>query len=374
MPWVAWYTSVIVSYTMERYGTTPALILSIVLFIIYQEEIYAFCNIGSDRDVRYHHNQLSQHSLDNAADHRQLQSFSQYNTRLMAEPTSSGDIEVIDEIGKQLDELILFNSDTTQLEALSTMLGERMLTLQHLPKTYQAKYRVKLTKRERIKRWFATKQQQSTTQQQSQDVVVLEDKEIPNNGTAVVQKDEEQTELQNSDDATFINRQTKAADNVNLSGTWRPIVSSTFKDEYDEYLKNCSESYMFRKVVVNGIKLQKEIIRQINDGADLEIIATNPVGNWNRTLYASPASNPINTTIVDPDGDSTLVEAWWEKGGTKHKSLLQGKPRVKGGVFETVRYLESDNVLVCNSSFIPSISSSSNFKYGNIVWRFQRDE
>lgn len=346
---------------MERYGTTPALILSIVLFIIYQEEIYAFCNIGSDRDVRYHHNQLSQHSLDK-------------HTRLMVEPTSSGHIEVIDEIGKQLDELILFNSDTTQLEALSTMLGERMLTLQHLPKTYQAKYRVKLTKRERIKRWFATKQQQSTTQQQSQDVVVLEDKEIPNNGTAVVQKDEEQTELQNSDDATFINRQTKAADNVNLSGTWRPIVSSTFKDEYDEYLKNCSESYMFRKVVVNGIKLQKEIIRQINDGADLEIIATNPVGNWNRTLYASPASNPINTTIVDPDGDSTLVEAWWEEGGTKHKSLLQGKPRVKGGVFETVRYLESDNVLVCNSSFIPSISSSTNFKYGNIVWRFQRDE
>jgi hypothetical protein len=366
---------------MERYGTTPALILSIVLFIKICIS-YAFCNsnIGSDREVRYHYNQLSQHSLDNnnirrlAVDrHSQLLSFSQYNMRLMAEPTSSGDIEVIDEIGKQLDELILFNSDTTQLEALSTMLGERMLTLQHLPKTYQAKYRVKLTKRERIKRWFATKQQQSTTQQQSQDVVVLEDKEIPNNGTAVVQK-EEQTVLQNSDDATFINRQIKAADNVNLSGTWRPIVSSTFKEEYDEYLKNCSESYMFRKVVVNGIKLQKEIIRQINDGADLEIIATNPVGNWNRTLYASPASNPINTTVVDPDGDSTLVEAWWEEGGTKHKSLLQGKPRVKGGVFETVRYLESDNVLVCNSSFIPSISSSTNFKYGNIVWKFQRDE
>jgi len=66
-------------------------------------------------------------------------------------------------------------------------------------------------------------------------------------------------------------RSSKAADNVNLSGTWRPIVTPEFKEEYDEYLKNCSQSYMFRKIAVNGISLQKEIFRQLNDGIDLEI-------------------------------------------------------------------------------------------------------
>ena len=66
-------------------------------------------------------------------------------------------------------------------------------------------------------------------------------------------------------------RSSKAADNVNLSGTWRPIVTPEFKEEYDEYLKNCSQSYMFRKIAVNGISLQKEIFRQLNDGVDLEI-------------------------------------------------------------------------------------------------------
>ena len=161
---------------------------------------------------------------------------------------------------------------------------------------------------------------------------------------------------------------------VNLSGTWRPIVTSEFKKQYDSYLINCCESLLFRKVVVNGIGLQKEIINHIIETGDLEIIATNPAGNWNRTLISSDADNPLNATIIDPDGDAVQVEAWWTENGTRHKSLLQGKPRVEGGVFETVRYLESDNVLVCDSSFHPCASSSKKFKYGNVVWKFQRDK
>eukprot|EP00581_Thalassiosira_minuscula_P005987 CAMPEP_0183735868 /NCGR_PEP_ID=MMETSP0737-20130205/47784_1 /TAXON_ID=385413 /ORGANISM="Thalassiosira miniscula, Strain CCMP1093" /LENGTH=285 /DNA_ID=CAMNT_0025969725 /DNA_START=118 /DNA_END=971 /DNA_ORIENTATION=- len=163
-------------------------------------------------------------------------------------------------------------------------------------------------------------------------------------------------------------RQSTAADDVDLSGTWKPIVTEQFKEEYDDYLLNCSQSFMFRKVVVNGIGYQKESIRQLNDGVDLEIIATNPAGNWNRTLVASVESQPLNVTITDPDGDVVQVEAWWEENGTRHKSLLRGKPRVKGGVFETVRYLESEDVLVCDSSFFPAPSSSSKFKYGRVLW------
>lgn len=100
-------------------------------------------------------------------------------------------------------------------------------------------------------------------------------------------------------------------------------------------------------------------------------VATNPAGNWNRTLVASDSANPLNTTIIDPDGDAVQVEAWWEDDGTKHKSLLQGKPRVEGGVFETVRYLESEDIMVCESSFLPP-ASSKKFKYGSVIWKFDR--
>ena len=171
-------------------------------------------------------------------------------------------------------------------------------------------------------------------------------------------------------------RQATASPNTDLSGTWAPIVTPSFKSEYDDYLKNCSQSFMFRKVIVNGIEYQRETIRQLDNGQSLEIIAQNPAGNWNRTLLASDSSNPLNTTIVDPDKDTVNVEAWWEDDGTKHKSLLRGKPRVKGGVFETVRYLdvEDEDVLVCESKFLPSEfeSSSSSFKYGSVLWKFRR--
>lgn len=145
--------------------------------------------------------------------------------------------------------------------------------------------------------------------------------------------------------------------------------------EYDSYLANCSQSFLFRKVVVNGIGYQKEVIRQLNDGVDLEIIATNPAGNWNRTLKTSDGMRPLNVTITDPDGDRVQIEAWWEGEGTRHKSILRGKPNVDGGVFETVRYLESDDVLACESKFYPSTSSTmKEFKYGHVVWKFQRDQ
>ena len=87
----------------------------------------------------------------------------------------------------------------------------------------------------------------------------------PNNETSL------EDTSSSSSDILSSSRSSKAADNVNLSGIWRPIVTPEFKEEYDEYLKNCSQSYMFRKIAVNGISLQKEIFRQLNDGVDLEI-------------------------------------------------------------------------------------------------------
>lgn len=176
-----------------------------------------------------------------------------------------------------------------------------------------------------------------------------------------------------SNEPILVSRQSRAADNVDLSGTWRPIVTSEFKKEYDSYLVNCGQPYMFRKVCVNGIGYQKEIIRQLNDGVDLEITASNPAGDWKRTLVASDESKPFNVTITDPDRDKVQVEAWWEENGTRHKSILREKPVVQGGVFETVRFLESENVLVCESKFHPSPSSVTKFKYGHVCWKFQRE-
>jgi len=191
-------------------------------------------------------------------------------------------------------------------------------------------------------------------------------------------------------------RRTRSASRVNLSGTWKPIVTERFKEEYDAYLSNCRRPYLYRKLLVNGIAFQKEHIRQLNDGRELMIIATNPVGDWNRTLLTSSFDAPTNVTIIDPDGDTVYIEAYWINNGTRHKSILRGKPNVMGGYFETVRYLEQqqqqrggssngndnndkerEDVLICESKFYPPSTSlhgnSKEFNYGQVVWRFERD-
>lgn len=184
--------------------------------------------------------------------------------------------------------------------------------------------------------------------------------------TLIVAEVKEPTSAPSSEDDLTM-RQTKAAANNDLSGTWKPIVTDAFKRDYDAYLVGCGENVLRRKIIVNGIGYQREAIRQLNDGVGLEIVATNPAGNWNRTLVTSG-----NATIVDPDGDEVQVESWWEGKGTRHRSILRGKPRVQGGVFDTVRYLENDNVLVCEADFVPVQASSNKFARGHVVWKFQR--
>eukprot|EP00980_Cylindrotheca_fusiformis_P028465 scaffold22602_cov154-Cylindrotheca_fusiformis.AAC.5 len=192
-----------------------------------------------------------------------------------------------------------------------------------------------------------------------------------------------------SEDEYHSDRRLTSAEDVDFSGIWRPIVNSDFKDRYDDYLKNCSQSFMFRKVIVNGISTQKETFRHLDGGENLQIIASNPVGNWNRTLVASTESSPKNVTIKDPDGDKVQVESWWEQDGRVHKSWLREKPRVKGGEFETARYMESDDVLYLFTTQLPlsrystvapmetdlvlrpSCQPRSRFRSGstNILWR-----
>jgi hypothetical protein len=171
-----------------------------------------------------------------------------------------------------------------------------------------------------------------------------------------------------------------AAPTTDLSGVWKPIVTPAFKKEYDEYMQSCGEGIFLRKAMVSVIGLAREVIDQRNDGRELSITGTTPIGNWKRVLVASGAEKgknhgnnfePVYTQFKDPDGDMVQVEAWWENDGSVHKSWLRNKPRVMGGEFESTRYLESENILVCESVFHPS-PENPKFQPAKVVWRFQR--
>jgi hypothetical protein len=190
----------------------------------------------------------------------------------------------------------------------------------------------------------------------------------------VISNEEQQQEPQGT-------RWAISANTTDLSGTWKPIVTTEFKKQYDEYLQNCSESVFFRKVVLNTLGLTVDEIKQKEHGRNLTITGRNPAGSWARTLIASGADNnntdfdPVYVEIKDPDADKVNVEAWWELDGAVHKSILRGKPRVQGGEFETLRYLEGNdtNVLVTESSFRPSPGGkATSFRPGSIKWRYER--
>lgn len=167
-------------------------------------------------------------------------------------------------------------------------------------------------------------------------------------------------------------RRALPAHNTNLSGKWKPIVTPEFRREYNEYLSHCGEPLIKRNLYSNMVALTRECI--VQDGARLEITGTSPVGSWKRTLIASEASNPVLTSFPDPDNHVVTVEAWWQQQGTVHESWLRNKPSVKGGEFETKRYLESDNVLICESWFHPNPKDTSGqFRPGYVKWRFDRE-
>jgi hypothetical protein len=179
---------------------------------------------------------------------------------------------------------------------------------------------------------------------------------------------------------------------TDLSGTWIPIITSEFQTAFDAFASTCCDlSFLRRKLVVQFLGKTSEIIHQTQRGRHLEIVSANPVGQWNRTLVASGTTStdqtnstttttstssrfffqPILQTVQDPEGNSVHMEAWWEDAGTVHRSWLRGKV---DGVFESSRYLESPNVMVCESTFHPSSSGHSQRQKEkvSVVWRYNR--
>lgn len=183
------------------------------------------------------------------------------------------------------------------------------------------------------------------------------------------------------------------SNSTDLSGVWKPLVTDQFKRDYDEYLQNCSQTIFFRNLFRSTVGLTREEI--VQDGRNLHMTSSNPMGQWKRSLVSSGwetdcngegarMPEPIFSKFKDPDGDEVEVEAWWEDEGTKHKSILRGKPRVNGGTFVTSRYLDATNgdILVCDSSFEPPQSNeldlndreskSSQFRPGFVRWKYKR--
>jgi hypothetical protein len=186
---------------------------------------------------------------------------------------------------------------------------------------------------------------------------------------------------------------------TDLSGTWKPIITPEFLKEYDEYLANCGTSFFFRQLCLKFCSTTRETIIQRDNGRILELDGKSPAGGWKRSLVSSgaSASSPqyqvAYTEFLDPDKDKVQVEAWWEKEGTVHHSILRNKPTVGGGEFDTLRYLSTDassgsvdsdavtacdqTILVTESTFRPSQKHLSNpsgsvFKPAHVRWEYSR--
>jgi len=168
---------------------------------------------------------------------------------------------------------------------------------------------------------------------------------------------------------------------TDLSGTWKPVVTPEFLQQYDVYLQHCGEGLLWRKALLSTIGLSQEVYEQRNDGRELSITSVTPIRKWGRILLASGADldtsdyEPMYSEFPDPDGDTVQVEAWWEDEGTKHKSFLRNKPLVRGGTIETTRYLHPNDadILVCESTFHPPPDNSDpKFQQDSVEWTFRR--
>lgn len=165
-------------------------------------------------------------------------------------------------------------------------------------------------------------------------------------------------------------RRATSASKVDLSGNWEVIVTEEFKQQYDRYLTLLGQPMLVRSVALSIVGLTTEETKQKNSGKELFIRGRNVRGVWERTLVSSTSDDPVLKPIVSADDEKVQAEAWWEKGGTVHRSWLRGVQKYGGGAFESKRYLEDNGkVLVCESTFHPNDEAREK---ASMTWRFKR--
>ncbi len=175
------------------------------------------------------------------------------------------------------------------------------------------------------------------------------------------------------------NRWAISAPDIDLSATWKIVVSDEFKKDYDEYLKNLGQPSIVRSIAVSIVELTTEEVIQSDMGRSLSIKGKNLRGVWERTLVASGSDYDNHfdekneehefVDLITADKEKVKAEAWWENNGTVHRSYLRGGKKYGGGDFESKRYLEDDgNTLICESVFHPKEGKEP----AVIKWTFTR--
>ena len=179
-----------------------------------------------------------------------------------------------------------------------------------------------------------------------------------------------------------------AAPTVDLSGDWTIVADDRFRKQYNAYLANLGFGYILRNVALTVIGSTTEHTRQSRGGRHLLVRGKNPRGVWERTLVASGYPDfdthsdltervhyqHKKITVETADAEAVEAEAWWEEGGTVHRSWLRGGRRYGGGDFESYRYLEEGSdgqILVCRSIFHPNDKSKPR---AEVLWRYRRDK
>lgn len=207
---------------------------------------------------------------------------------------------------------------------------------------------------------------------------VLTPSALINNGQVAPQsKNLIQSTINNSDPSSPPGpRWAIAAKKVDLTGRWQIINSDEFREEYDLYLQSLGQPAIVRAIATTIVGFTREETIQDDSGRKFTIKGINPRGVWERTLLSSGTEvgqsmyEAVNATVVTADDEKVQAEAWWEDVGHVHKSWMHGIEKYGGGSFESARYLESRNVLVCKSYFHPNDKSR---KTSTMTWRFQRE-
>jgi hypothetical protein len=178
--------------------------------------------------------------------------------------------------------------------------------------------------------------------------------------------------LPSSVETSNLDRTATADLSTDLTGRWRLLVTTDFERQYDKYLTLLGQPMLVRSVAISIIGMTTEETRQDENGRQLWIKGTNPRGAWERVLTASTDTEGDDRklfAIQTIDKETVQAEAWWENDGTMHNSWLRGVSKYGGGSFESIRYLESPDVLVCESAFHPDDKQR---EVARVTWRFAR--
>lgn len=164
-------------------------------------------------------------------------------------------------------------------------------------------------------------------------------------------------------------RSETASPTTDLTGSWQLVVTNAFKQQYEKYLKLLGQPKLVRSVAISIIGMTTEETRQDENGRSLWIKGTNPRGVWERILVSNSVDDDQQYEIQTIDKETVQAEAWWEEGGSRHRSWLKGVSKYGGGSFESLRYLDGPDILVCESTFHPTDAKR---EPARVTWRFAR--